>query len=164
MKEFKWSHSLLFFLLLASTCVFNITTWKLNCHLSSSIQGLSTAISFSKSTIKRYLHKWKWDVYNWLHFKNKTLRFDLARLHLKKPTEFWKTSLWADQTEINLLIFLSLEFGIIFIGILDWTIVGWETGKLKYQLNSSKACPCTVSVYYATLSKMLLQAIGVNSR
>lgn len=101
------SSFLFFFLLLASTYVFNITGWKLNCHLSSSIQVLSTAISFSKSTIKRYLHKWKWEVYNFLHFKNKTLRFDLVRLHLKKPTQFWKSILWADQAEINLLIFFK---------------------------------------------------------
>ncbi|XP_075437068.1 uncharacterized protein LOC142474739 isoform X2 [Ascaphus truei] len=64
-------------------------------------------ISLSKSTIKRRLHESKYSVFNtrckpFLSLKNRKARLDFAKYYQEKPSQFWNSILWADETKINL--------------------------------------------------------------
>ena len=62
----------------------------------------------SKSTIKRRLHQSEYRGFTTrckplVSLKNRKIRLEFAKQHLKKPSQFWNNILWRDETKINFI-------------------------------------------------------------
>ncbi len=74
-------------------------------QIKNTLQEVGVCVS--KSKIKRRLHQSEYRGFTTrckplVSLKNRKARLELAKRHLKKPSQFWNNILWTDETKINL--------------------------------------------------------------